>query len=210
MPRVFPSFRDAEGIEHTLTFQERVSKNLLLFKALDEQSQEVCAKFVYRPYGEEVHRLLSHEGMAPKLLGVSRIGDGPTMIVMEMLNDPWQTLYTFVQINSRWRVDGVQAAIHKRLEDILAKLNAGGVVHGDFRANNVMVKPGEEELAVLIDFDWAGKAGEVHYPLDRNHIGIQWPGQAGSAISVGDDRSTFKIQWAKLVTQQFFIAPFYV
>jgi hypothetical protein len=203
MPRVFPSYRDEQGVEHTLTFLGRFSNDLLLFNALDEQSQEVCVKIVYRPYGEEVHRLLSLEGMAPKLLGVSRIDDGPTMIVMEMLDDPWKTLYTFAQTNSRWTVDGVQAAIRKRLEVILTKLNAGGVVHGDFRANNIMVKPGEEESAVLLDFDWAGKAGEVHYPLDRNDIGIPWPGRAGSAIRVGDDRFMLKSQWAKLLNQQF-------
>jgi hypothetical protein len=130
MPRVFPSFRDAQGVERTLTFLGRFSNDLLLFKALDERLQEVCVKIVYRPYGEEVHRLLSREEMTPKLLGVSRIDGGPTMIVMEMLNDPWQTLYTFAQFNSRWTVDGVQTAIRKRLEDILAKLDAGGSFMG--------------------------------------------------------------------------------
>jgi hypothetical protein len=203
MPRVVPSFRDAQGVEHSFTFQRRFSKDGLLFSALDEQSQEVCVKIVYRPYGEEVHRLLSHEGMAPKLLGVSRIDDGPTAIVMEMLSDSWQTLYTFAQLNPRWTADGVQVAIRKRLEEIVAKLEAGGVVHGDFRVTNIMIKPGEEELAVLVDFDWAGKAGEVYYPLDRNQLGIHWPAQVGSAISAGHDRYMLKTQWPTLFTLQF-------
>jgi serine/threonine protein kinase len=203
MPRVFPSFRDAQDVEHTLTFQRRLSKDLLLFSALDEQAREVCVKIVYRPYGENVHRLLSHEGMAPKLLGVSRTDGGPNVIVMEMLNDPWQTLYTFAQCNSRWSADGVQPAIRKRLEEILAKLEAGGFVHGDFRANNIMVNPDDEKLAVLVDFDWAGEAGKVHYPLDRNHSRIQWPGEPASAISVGHDQFMLQTQWASLLNQQF-------
>jgi hypothetical protein len=203
MPRVFPSFRDTEGVEHTLTFQRRLSKDLLLFSALGEQSQEFCVKIVYRPYGEEVHRLLSHARMAPELFDVSSIDDGPTMIVMEMLPSPWQTLYTFAQSNPRWTENGVQAAIRNRLEEIVAKLETGGVVHGDFRTNNIMVKPGEEESAVLVDYDWAGKAGEVHYPLDRNHLGIEWPSQAGSAISLGHDRSMLNTQWATLFNPQY-------
>lgn len=157
MPRIFPSFRDAEGVEHTLTFLRRLDPDLLLFNAMDENSQEVCAKIIYGPYGEDVHRLLSNEGMAPKLFGVSRIDDGPTMIVMEMLDDPWETLYTFAQFYSRWTEDGVQPAIRKRLGEILARLAAKVFVHGDFRANNIMVKPGEEELAVLIDLIGLGR-----------------------------------------------------
>jgi len=33
----------------------------------------------------------------------------------------------------------------------------------------------------VIDFDWAGKAGEVCYPAERN-TDIQWPGEAGAPI----------------------------
>ena len=33
----------------------------------------------------------------------------------------------------------------------------------------------------VVDFDWAGKAGQVCYPAERN-TDIQWPGKAGEAI----------------------------
>jgi hypothetical protein len=199
MPRVFPSFQDAQDEEHTLTFQERLSSDKLLFEALDENSRELCVKIVYRPYGEDVHRLLSDEGMAPEILGVSRIDGGPTMIVMEMLSQPWQTLHIFAQFNSRWRSKRVQRAMRKRLEEMVDKLEAAGFVHGDFRAGNIMVKPGEEELAGLIDFDWAGKAGEVHYPLNCNYSDIQWPGGPASAIELGHDRSMLETEWESLL-----------
>jgi hypothetical protein len=200
MPRVFPSFRDAQDKEHALTFQGRLSSDKLLFEALDEHSRELCVKIVYRPYGEDVHRLLSDEGMAPELLGVPRIDGGPTMIVMEMLDDAWETLYDFARFNySRWRLKRVQRAIHKRLEEIVDKIEASGFVHGDFRANNIMVKSGEEELAVLIDFDRAGKADEVHYPLNCNYSDIQWPGGPASAIQLGHDRSMLGTEWESLL-----------
>jgi aminoglycoside phosphotransferase (APT) family kinase protein len=46
--------------------------------------------------------------------------------------------------NSRWEVDEVKSTIYKLLEGIPTKLKGEGFVHGDFRANNIMVKPGEE------------------------------------------------------------------
>jgi Ser/Thr protein kinase RdoA (MazF antagonist) len=47
--------------------------------------------------------------------------------------------------------------LQERLEGVVTKLEDAAFAHGDFRANNIMVKPGEEELAVVIDFDRAGK-----------------------------------------------------
>jgi hypothetical protein len=47
--------------------------------------------------------------MAPELLGVSRIERGPTMVVMELLDNSFQMLYVFAQMNSRWPDEGVKA-----------------------------------------------------------------------------------------------------
>jgi hypothetical protein len=203
VPRVFPSFQDARGTEYKLTFQQRFSNDQLLFHAVDDTSRHLCLKIVYGQYGEEVHRVLGDAKMAPDLFGVSRVEGGPTMIVMNMLDESWQTLYTFAQRNSRWTAEGVKSAIRKRLEEILMKLEGEGFVHGDFRANNIMVKPGEEGSAMVIDFDWAGKGGQVHYPLDCNHSGIRWPGEAGSAISLSHDRAMLETQWEFLSNPHF-------
>ena len=59
---------------------------------------------------------------------------------------------------------------------------AHGNVHGDLRNANIIVR-GARGLAPqsdvrLIDFDWAGRAGEVCYPLTRN-AELDWaPGSA--------------------------------
>jgi len=84
--------------------------------------------------------------------------------------------------------NGVESAILNKLDNILRKLEEAGFVHGDFRANKIMVKPGDEESVETIDFDWAGKDGEVFYPLYRNDQGVRWPDKAGSSIRLGHDR----------------------
>ena len=38
----------------------------------------------------------------------------------------------------------------------------------------------------VIDFDWAGKAGQVHYLAEQN-TEIQWPGEAGGPIEQDHD-----------------------
>lgn len=181
-----------------MTFQRRLSNDSLLFTAFDDMSRELCVKIIYGPYGEQVHRALASKRMAPGLLGVSRIEGGPSIIIMERLNKSWQTLHDFAQRNSRWIVNGVQAAIRQRLEDIVNTLEEHGLVHGDFRTNNIMVKQGEEESAVVIDFDWSGKAGEVYYPFDRNHSGITWSSKVDSVIDLPHDREMLKSQWNTL------------
>ena len=84
---------------------------------------------------------------------------------MELLEDGWTTLFDYRENRHRNGIpEGPKTRLLKRLEDILDALYADGMVHGDFRMANVMVKLDEEEKAVLIDFDWAGEAESVKYP----------------------------------------------
>ena len=53
-----------------------------------------------------------------------------------------------------------------------------------------MLKPGDEAKAVLVDFDWAGKAGEVRYPVTRSN-GFGYPREAGGPIDTQDDRQFY-------------------
>ena len=48
----------------------------------------------------------------------------------------------------------------------------------------------------VIDFDWAGEAGQVRYPAERNRD-IWWPGEAGGPIEQDHDSrmvNSWKIQ----------------
>jgi len=183
IPRVFLSFQDTQGVTHELTFRRRVS---LLFTAVYDESQEVFVKIIYGSYGEEVHMILADEKMAPELLGISRIERGPTMIVMEMLDNSCETHHVFTQKNARRTAEGVKPAILERLEDIRGEGACS-------RRLSFMVKPGEETLAVLIDFDWVDKAGEACYPLNRNEEGIRWSGPVCSIIGLSHDRGMLSV-----------------
>ncbi|CAG8732401.1 1998_t:CDS:2, partial [Acaulospora colombiana] len=88
-------------------------------------------------------------------------------------------------------ISTVHGFVHQRLEEILECLEAEGMVHGDFRMANIMLKIGEEEKAMLIDFDWAGRGGEVKYPITRSD-GLKYPGEPGGPISAGDDCLLFE------------------
>ncbi|KAI6123372.1 hypothetical protein EDD16DRAFT_177805 [Pisolithus croceorrhizus] len=46
-----------------------------------------------------------------------------------------------------------------------AHLHGAGFVLGDLRQPNIIVTPDDEIIVRLIDFDWAGKDGEVPYPI---------------------------------------------
>ena len=43
-----------------------------------------------------------------------------------------------------------------------------GYVHGDLREPNILVSGKSEIKLKIVDFNWAGKAGEVKYPSDLN------------------------------------------
>jgi serine/threonine protein kinase len=111
---------------------------------------------------------------------------------MELLKDGWTPLFNYRENMRRSGIpEGSRSRLLKRLEGILDYLGAVGMVHGDFRTANIMLKPEEEEKAVLIDFDWAGKAGIVRYPITRNDS-FGYPGEPGGPIGAEDDRQFYE------------------
>ena len=153
---------------------------------------KVLAKVVLRSYGTEVHAHLATRHMAPQLLGYSDVQGIATVVVMELLEDGWTTLFDYRENKHRNGItEGPKTRLLKRLEDILGALCDLGMVHGDFRMANIMLKPGEEEKAVLIDFDLAGEAEREKYPVTRSD-GFGYPGKPGRPIGAGDDRRFYE------------------
>jgi hypothetical protein len=152
----------------------------------------VLAKVLFRSYGKEVHHHLADRNMAPQLYGTSDVHGIASVVVMQLLEDGWITLFDYRRNRNR---DGIKEdrrnRLLKRLEDILKCLEDKQMVHGDFRMANIMLKEGEEDKAVLIDFDWAGEAGKVKYPVSRS-VGFGYPGEPGGFIGVGDDRQFYE------------------
>jgi len=125
--------------------------------------------------------------LAPKLYGYAEVEGAPTAYVMEYL-DPcaWETLHQFLKSDAA-AMDRTQ--LQEALDGIIGKLELKNYVHGDLRSNNIMIRTNVKEKSVdlrVIDFDWAGEAGQVCYPAERNRE-IQWPGEAGGAIEQDHD-----------------------
>jgi serine/threonine protein kinase len=209
LPRVFPKIRNIEtGQNERLEFK-KLRKDLwntgegiidymnLIFEA-NLGGINVIAKVVLRPYGKDVHARLAAQDMAPRLYGTSDLHGIASVIIMEFMKDGWITLFDY---RNNHFPNGIQgdhkARLLKRLDEILEFLHAGGMVHGDFRMANIMLKKGEEEKAMLIDFDWAGEAEKVKYPVTRSD-GFGYPGESGGFIGASDDRRFYETWMNKI------------
>ena len=131
----------------------------------------VVMKFV-ECYGESVHRFLEKHNLAPQLFYFGRVSKSGApsyrslcMVVMEYLEGK-----TVAQLQDETSISKTE--LTTQLETIIKLLDADDFVFGDLRGPNVMILRGEK--VKLIDFDWAGKVGDVKYPnfLSSN---IKWP-----------------------------------
>ena len=186
-PRIYTSctLLEPAGEEGTLTFVSRPNDGyqrlfLATLKSPSIPGLQVLVKLVPRSYSRDVHKHMADNGLAPKLYGYAEADGAPTAYVMEYLDPPtWQTLYQFFESDTA-AVDPTQ--LQEAVEGILKMLDTKDYVHGDLRTNNIMIRTNEKCVDLkVIDFDWAGKAGEVCYPAERN-TDIQWPGEAGAPI----------------------------
>ena len=154
-------------------------------------------KVAFRPYGYEVHKALHSQGYAPALLGFSRRpAIGADAIVMEYLPPPtnntdgWITLFDLSAVNPVL-VHEKKQKIQQELDEMILFLTNSSFVHGDLRSNNIMIFGTFSNIVEpiqlkAIDMEWAGKAGVVCYPTNRNSK-VGYPGEAGGCIDSGHD-----------------------
>ncbi len=157
-----------------------------------EPTRDIVVKFVDR-YGERAHRLLASMGLAPELLyyGSPCLGEGQPsyrslfMVVMEYIDG--QTLATAKENMDREVTERVQSEVNRAL----GLLHSSGLVFGDLRSPNIMVK-GTGEVK-LIDFNWSGEQGQVKYPYLISKD-IRWPEgvEALAIIKYNHDLDMFK------------------
>jgi hypothetical protein len=125
-----------------------------------QAGQQIIVKFA-KTYSPEVHqRCYDHEQSAPRLYAHAQLVNGWHMVVMERV------------AGRGFGARQEEAALQQRLRSVVQHLHAGGFVHGDLRANNVLVEGGR---VCLLDFDWSGPAGQQLYPAFMNHTQIDWP-----------------------------------
>lgn len=117
-----------------------------------KDDQDLVVTFTLQ-YGREVHS-------SPKLFDVVELKGNWLAVIMELVE------------GERVEDDEEKPMCQKFYKEVvLPKLMKKGYVHGDLRLANVMRRNGKY---MLLDYDWAGKSGEVHFPLNLNYD-LNWP-----------------------------------
>jgi len=185
-----------------------------MFLAALENGLKCLVKLVYGRYGSEVHHLLAGHGLAPTLFGIQTMDGAPSAIAMEFLklhspgSEGWATLYSLA---GKLGAPDVQKSLAIAVHEIVTKLEQANLVHGDLRANNLMVHvnangsvlDGERVRVKAVDFDWSGRSGETTYPMWRN-TDIWWPAGTAAEIVVGHDQALVKHWWRTMFPDQVY------
>lgn len=215
-PCIYFSVVSSDDAEIPITFVKPLPRlGPLIFLAtatIENKTENYLVKLVYGRYRTEVHRLLARDGLAPGLVGVRIKQGAPTAVAMEYLkpysrgSEGWSTLYSLAD---KLRTSDTQKRLAIAVHEIVTKLEQANLVHGDLRANNLMVHVNadgtvldDEKVRVkVLDFDWSGRSGEVTYPMWRN-TDISWPAETGEDIVVGHDQALVETWWKKMFPEQ--------
>lgn len=151
---------DSHGATQRVEDMVQIQPHQRIFHGKLVNGTPVAVKYV-QEYSAEAHRHCAQIGFAPELLGFTEMAGGWNMVVMPFLDSTWSPL---CDEDITYDIKDEQAMFARRkIEEFVA----AGWVHGDIRDVNVMIshEVGDEGV-YLIDFDWAGKEGEVFYPFD--------------------------------------------
>ena len=191
LDRAYPyktSYDDENGQHINFSYRSRVDDKLVFVaepdKSTDQDPGTLCIKFTRR-YSEDAHRFLAQLGYAPRLRAVMRLPGGWNMVVMDYSN--YKQLYeSILEMSAELR-----CAITAKVLEVVQKLHDAGFVHGDLQSSNVLVESTSKDVIKihLIDFDWAGRQGEVVYPMGVNTVTVRRPEGAldGKPILVEHD-----------------------
>ncbi|PVF91820.1 hypothetical protein CPB86DRAFT_718713 [Serendipita vermifera] len=163
--------QDSQRRRVEITYQERIYTDKLLFTAKDTEGNSLFIKFTHQ-YSAAAHKHCAEHGVAPALHAVEDLPGRWFMVVMDYLDDE---VYDDLRISPSSDKD-IRLQLYAKVKQVMETLHSGGFVHGDFRKVNLKVRKNwkestsEQDVGVmLVDFDWAGKAGEARYPANVNH-----------------------------------------
>ncbi|KAG8912250.1 hypothetical protein FRC01_005201 [Tulasnella sp. 417] len=172
-----PFFNEYDGYTLTYTSYNLLSDRIgrAMFDAEvkrdgEEQAIPVRVKFTTE-YCHAAHELLARENLAPPLRHVRGLESGWIVVVMDLI--PGKDLAT-------GRPDPLPDRVREDVRKAVDLLHKEGFAFGDLRPSNIVLcernlpDGGTEQGVMLVDFDWAGKAGEQRYPPSLN-IRIHWP-----------------------------------
>jgi hypothetical protein len=178
----------------SFAYSERLSNIRLVFTALTKAkpAKDIIVKFGSGQYGAEAHQAAVTAGLAPAILSYSHLPGGMWMVVMEPLQNDFKPCDEFNELSG---------SLTTTIRTSLDLFHALGYVHGDMRDSNVFVRkrtgPSKDATweCKFIDYDWAGREGDVKYPIGVYNNGSVWrPEQYmdGKVITPDDDRAMMK------------------
>ncbi|KAI6043279.1 hypothetical protein EDC04DRAFT_2959147 [Pisolithus marmoratus] len=138
-----------DGTKWQFSYQQQLKNKLVFFGT---KSAEGSAIFAWQ-YSPDTHKHCGSVGCAPTLRGFEKMPGGWFMIVMDDLSNDYETLE-----NQQVPIP-TKSLIHMKL----VEFHKEGFVHGNIRDTNIMVSKSDNMQFRIIDFDWAGIAGEVKY-----------------------------------------------
>ncbi|KAI6023542.1 hypothetical protein BKA83DRAFT_10528, partial [Pisolithus microcarpus] len=169
-PRFFPSVNtfSENGVEVRFEYKKPLEDDqtcvTYLAETVEAPRKKIVVKFVTR-YGADAHRTMAEAGFAPKLRYFGPIDTTEDAVSYDKLRMVVMDYMEGVTLSTAIKQGEVPASIETHLRQAIEHLHGAGFVFGDLRAPNVIVTPSDEITARLIDFDWAGKDGEVTYPV---------------------------------------------
>ncbi|KAI6126839.1 hypothetical protein F5141DRAFT_1248665 [Pisolithus sp. B1] len=108
---------------------------------------------------------MADAGFAPKLRYFGPVSIGDNAVTYGKLKMAVMDYVEGLMLCDALEQQEVPANFLAHLHQAVAHFHGAGFVFGDLREPNIMVTPDDEVTVRLIDFDWAGKDGEVLYPI---------------------------------------------
>ena len=206
-PRFFPYPRSFTSSSQTMRFEYTDSLNsngadvtfIARLESVIGSAKNVVVKFVDR-YGLAAHKTLAQLGMAPHLYYFGDINGGKDTqteheeILTHGLYDGPLKMVVMEHIDGKEFDDVYPAAVLEKIRNMVAKLHEQGFVHGDLRDTNAFVRKHQDRWdCQFIDYDWAGREGEVVYPIGVYSSSLVWRPERymdGQVITTEHDRRT--------------------
>ena len=148
-------------------------------------STTVMVKICMDKYGEAVHHAMAAKDHSPHLIDCLKVTDDTFLVVMEKFDSEMLDVYMGSVLPCERK--SKKRMIEQQLRNILSFMHRKGYVHGDLREPNILVSGKSEIKLKIVDFNWAGKAGEVKYPWDLNTDAFKSSAKPGQKILMEHD-----------------------
>ncbi|KAI6096220.1 glycosyltransferase family 20-domain-containing protein [Pisolithus sp. B1] len=178
-PQFFPSINMflEGGVEVPFQYQQPLEFDNTCVTYLAETKEIYPRKMVVKfitTYGVDAHKMLADAGFTSKLHYFGPIGTDENIVLFSELRMVVMDYIEGLMLSDALKQHKVPPSFVTHLRQAIAQLHDAGLVFGDLRAPNIMVTPNNKVTVQLIDFDWAGKDGEVVYPVSISSQ-INWP-----------------------------------